>query len=61
MSYELACKFLYEGISAVKVLDVDSGEEIFFPLSQVESMHKDTNGNGSIVVTDWIAEKKGLT
>jgi hypothetical protein len=60
MSHELHCKFERETDSAVLVTD-DDGESIWFPLSQVESMHKDRNNVGTIVVSDWIANQKGLT
>ena len=60
MSYELACTFKRETDSAVLVFDHASEEEIWFPLSQVEEMHRDRDGRGSIVVTDWIARQKGL-
>ena len=61
MSHELPCRFVHETDNAVLVTDDDSGEEIWFPLSQVESMHRDKNGTGTIVVSDWIARQKGLT
>lgn len=61
MSYELACTFKRETDSAVLVYDHATQEEIWFPLSQVEQMHRDKNGHGSIVVSDWIAKQKGLT
>jgi hypothetical protein len=61
MSYEFACTFRRETDAAVLVFDHASGEEIWLPLSHVESMHKDKNDNGSIVVSDWIAKQKGLT
>ena len=60
MSFELACTFRHETDDAVLVYDQATDEEIWFPLSQVEEMHRDRNGNGSIVVTDWIARQKGL-
>lgn len=60
MSFELACTFRHETDDAVLVYDHATDEEIWFPLSQVEEMHRDRNGNGSIVVTDWIARQKGL-
>lgn len=60
MSHELYCKFMRETDNAVLVCDHDSGELIWFPLSQVEEMHRDKRDEGSIVVTDWIARQKGL-
>ena len=61
MSHTLACTRLRETDSAVLVIDTDTGEEMWFPLSQVDSMHFDRNERGTIVVTDWIAKQKGLT
>ena len=60
MSYELACTFKRETDDAVLVFDHATEEDIWFPLSQVDSMHRDKNGNGTIVVSDWIAKQKGL-
>lgn len=61
MSFELACKIKHETDAAVLVHDFVSGEDIWFPLTQVDSIHRDKNGNGTIVVSDWIAQQKGLT
>jgi hypothetical protein len=63
MTFEIACTFKHETDSAVMILDHASGEEIWIPLSQVEEMHgkrSDGTGEGSIVMSDWIARKKGL-
>lgn len=61
MTFQFACTFRRETDNAVLVYDHASQEELWIPLSQVESMHRDKNGHGSIVVTDWIAQQKGLT
>ena len=42
------------------VLIVVDDEQVWIPLSQVESMHFDGRGNGTIVISDWIANQKGL-
>lgn len=60
MSVELACKFISETDSAVLVLLDDTAEEEWFPLSQVEEMHKNKAGVGSIVISEWLARKRGL-
>ena len=60
MSYTLHCKKVRETDNAILVTDTDSGEQIWFPFSQVDSMHFDRDGKGTIVVTDWIAAQKGL-
>lgn len=60
MSFTLYCIRERETDNAVLVTDGD-GESIWFPLSQVDSMHFDRDGKGHIVVTDWIAGQKGLT
>lgn len=49
-----------ESDKAVLVVVEDTGEEVWFPLSQVDSMHFDGKGHGKIVVTAWIARQKGL-
>lgn len=66
MSYELACTFVTETENACCILDPASGEELWIPLSQVEERHgkKDSwgrfAGEGTIVMSDWVAKKKGL-
>lgn len=60
MTFALACSFLRETDDAVLVHDHATDEDIWFPLSQVEEMHRDKRGDGTIVVTDWIARQKGL-
>jgi hypothetical protein len=41
-------------------VDYATGEEIWIPLSQVHEMHFDEKGIGTIVISEWIAKKKGL-
>ena len=63
MSHEMSCEFKKETDLAVLIHDPASGEDIWIPLSQVESMHgrqRDGTGHGTIVMSDWIAEQKGL-
>ena len=63
MSFELACVFLAETDAAVKICDVVTDEVFWIPLSQVDEMHgkqRDGTGEGSIVMSDWIARQKGL-
>lgn len=63
MTFELACTFVHETDAAVCIIDPASGEQLWIPLSQVEEMHgkkADGTGEGSIVMSDWIAKKKGL-
>lgn len=60
MSFDFACKREHETDDAVLVVDYSTGEKIWLPLSQVESMHFDAKGDGTIVITDWIARQKGL-
>lgn len=59
-TFELACKFIRESPAAVLIADPETGEELWIPLSQVEEMHRDKNNLGTIVMTKWIARKKGL-
>jgi len=60
--YELACQIIRETDNAVLIHDYASEEEIWIPLSQVESMHKhgEMPCDGTIVMTAWIARQKGL-
>lgn len=66
MSYSLACRFLHETDAACCILDPASGEEIWLPFSTVLERHgkQDTHGRftgeGTIVMEDWVARKKGL-
>ena len=63
MSYEMACTFLTETSAAVKIFDHVTDEIYWIPLSQVDAMHgkgSDGRGEGSIVMSDWIAQKKGF-
>lgn len=60
MSVEFDCTFVHETDSAILVKHTESGEELWFPLSAVESMHRDAKGEGTMVVADWIARKKGI-
>lgn len=57
---EFHCIKQHETDNAILVVDPDTGEEIWFPLSQVRSMHFDGKGVGYMVITAWIADKKGL-
>lgn len=60
-TYEMACYFVRETESAVLIQDPADFEEHWIPLSQIRSMHKAKNGQGTIVMTRWIARQKGLT
>ena len=63
-TYEIACIFSgRETDKAVLIIDPASGEELWIPLSQVIEMHGREDGKkstGRIVMTEWIAKKKGL-
>jgi len=63
-TYELACHFTgAETDKAILICDPTSGEELWIPLSQVLEMHGREDGRkstGRIVMTEWIAKKKGL-
>ena len=63
MSYEMACIFKAATDSAVMIYDPATDEDMWIPLSQVDEMHgrkKDGTGEGTIVMSDWIARQKGL-
>ena len=62
MSFEFACEFVHETTNAILIRDLKDAEEYWIPLSQVESIHRDKNKlYGTIVMSDWIAEQKGLS
>lgn len=54
------CVFLRETYNAVLVTLVESDEDVWFPLSQVRAMERNTSDEGSITVTKWIARQKGI-
>ncbi len=57
--YDVRGYILRETDEAIQV-DVD-GEKIWFPLSQVEEIHRENGPEMDwLVVTKWIAQKKGL-
>jgi len=60
--YELSCQFVMETESAVLIHDYATEEELWIPLSQVDSMHKkgEMPCDGTIHMTAWIAKQKGL-
>lgn len=55
----IACRILKETAAAILIYDPETDEQVWFPLEQVEEIHRDKTGFGRIVVSDWIAEKKG--
>lgn len=62
MSFELQCEVVHETDNAIKVIDTVTGEEMWIPLSQIEEIHREGKVKGAdrVVMSDWIAEKKGL-
>lgn len=60
MSHRFQCKKKHETDNALLVVDVSSGEEIWLPFSHVDEMHFDKSDDGEVVITDWLAKKKGL-
>lgn len=59
--YKFACFFTgIETDKAVLVFDLASGEELWIPFSQVSEMHKGKTSEGTIIMSAWIAKKKGL-
>ena len=63
MTYEISCTFIAESAAAIKVHDHATKEDLWIPLSQVESIHgrkPDGTGEGTLVMSDWIAKTKGL-
>jgi len=60
--YELACRLLKETDNALLIHDYTAEEELWIPLSQIESMTKrgEMPCDGTVVMTTWIAKQKGL-
>lgn len=56
--YECACTFIRETEKAVLINTHE--EDLWIPLSQVKEMHKGKNGEGTIVMSQWIAKQKRL-
>ena len=54
---EIKCKSIRETNSAV-LIEVDGHEQLWIPLSQVSEMRKADDGH--IVMSQWIANQKGL-
>lgn len=56
-----AVNIVRESDKAVLV-EISADVEIWIPLSQIKSIHRDTKhkGNDSVVMTEWIAKQKGL-
>jgi hypothetical protein len=59
-SIDVTCVRVRETEKAILVIEPESGEEIWLPLSQIKAMHFDKKGNGYVEITEWIAKKKGL-
>lgn len=59
-SVEVTCIKRGETDNAVKIFDPATEEECWIPLSQISEMHFNMKGEGTIVMTEWIAKKKGL-
>ena len=58
--YELACIRKTETMKAALFVDLVTGEELWVPLSQIEEMHFNAAGEGTVIMTAWIAKQKGL-
>jgi hypothetical protein len=54
------CTRKRETEKAVQVVLHETGEIVWIPLSQVESMHFNLQQEGYMMITDWIAEAKDL-
>ena len=60
MSVSIGCTVKHETDKALLIIDADSGEELWLPLSQVEKILRRTDGTAEVTMSDWIAEQKGL-
>jgi hypothetical protein len=59
-TYEFGCTRVVETDNAVLIIDPLTKLRHWIPLSQVDEMHFDKDGNGTIVMTAWIAKRKGI-
>ena len=59
-TFEIACYIKHETDNALLIVDPVSAEEIWLPLSQIEEIHRDKDSYGTVVMSRWIAQKKGL-
>ncbi len=53
-------RFIRETAAAHLVLLEDTGEQVWFPKSHIEDIDHMDDGTGTILVTEWIANAKGL-
>ena len=60
MSLALECTVERETEKAILVVDAETGEKIWLPLSQVEKILRRTDGSAQVTMSDWIAGQKGL-
>lgn len=56
----IECVVKRETDDAYLIVDKRSGEQVWIPASQVKSVHRDPEGNGTIELSRWICGKKGL-
>lgn len=61
MSFELTATIQRETDNAILLDSEDLDEAIWIPLSQVEEIHRQKNGVALVVMSDWIAQVKGLS
>lgn len=57
-THKIECNIVRETDAAILVTAIETGEQIWIPLSQVEEIHR--TRPATIVITRWIAEQKGL-
>lgn len=58
-TFAFECDIIFERDASIKVVIVETGEEMWFPMSTVHEIHR-TKPHATIIVDDWIARKKGL-
>ena len=62
MSFEFACEFVHETDNAILIKYPATATEHWIPLSQVDEIHRNPKTKfGTIVMSDWIADQKGLS
>lgn len=60
MTLALECTVKKETEKALLVVNPETGEELWLPLSQVEKILRRADGTAEVTISDWIAGQKGL-
>ena len=58
--HDLSCEVKRETEKAILVMNYETGEELWLPISQVEKITRYPDGTAVVSMTKWIATQKGL-